>query len=82
LLKRGVRFQVDEREANVCFKLLPDGCDGVFVVRQVRFKIGEEVGVLFDEVRQSLDLLQNAFCAHKWGRWCPKAGSEDKFSRC
>jgi hypothetical protein len=43
-----------------------------FVVGQVRFKIGEEAGVLFDEARQSLHLLQNALCAHKWGRWCPE----------
>ncbi len=26
--------------------------------------------MLSDEVGQSLDLLQNALCAHKWGRWC------------
>ena len=25
LLERGVRFQVDEKEADVCFKLLPEG---------------------------------------------------------
>jgi hypothetical protein len=72
LLERGVRFQVDEKEADVCFKLLPEGCDGVFVVRQFRFEVSEEAGVLSDEVRQSLDLLQNALCAHKWGRWCPE----------
>jgi len=28
LLGRGVRFQVDEKEADVCFKLLPEDCDG------------------------------------------------------
>jgi hypothetical protein len=84
LLERGVRFQVDEKEADVCFKLLPESCDGVFVVRQFRFQVGEEAGVLSDEIRQSFDLLQNALCAHKWGRWCPEwqVASEDKFSRC
>ncbi len=72
LLERGVRFHVDEKEADVCFKLLPEGYDSVFVVRQCRFKVGEEAGVLSDEVGQSLDLLKNALCAHKRSRWCPE----------
>jgi hypothetical protein len=57
LLGRGVRFQVDEKEADVCFKLLPKGCDGVFVVGQFRFEVSEKACVLADEVRQSLYLL-------------------------
>jgi hypothetical protein len=60
LLKRGVRFQVDEKETDVGFKLLPEAYDGVFVVRQCRFKVGEEAGVLSDEVGQYLDLLEDA----------------------
>ena len=57
LLERGVRFQVDEKEADVCFKLLPEGCDGVFVVGQFRFEVSEEACVLSDKVRQSFYLL-------------------------
>ena len=57
LLERGVRFQVDEKEAYVCFKLLPEGCDGVFVVGQFRFEVSEEACVLSDKVRQSFYLL-------------------------
>ncbi len=53
LLERGVRFQVDKKEADVCFKLLPEGCDGVVVVRQFRFEVSEEACVLSDKVRQS-----------------------------
>ncbi len=62
------------RRKPICayFKFLPEDCDGVFVLWQVCFKVGEEVDVLVDEVRQSLDLLQNALCAHKWGRWYPE----------
>jgi hypothetical protein len=72
LMKLGVRFQVDEKETDVGFKLLPEAYDGVFVVRQCRFKVGEEAGVLSDEVGQSLDLLEDALCAHKRSRWCPE----------
>jgi hypothetical protein len=39
---------------------------------QVRFKIGEDAVVLLDEAIQSVQLLQNAICAHRWGRWCPE----------
>ncbi len=35
----------------MCFKLLPEGCDGVVVVRQFRFKMSEKACVLSDEVR-------------------------------
>ena len=34
----------------MCFELLPEGCDGVVVVRQFRFEVSEEAGVLSDEV--------------------------------
>jgi hypothetical protein len=59
LLERCVRFHVDEKKADVCFKLLPEAYDGVFVVRQCRFQVGEEAGMLADEVGQSLDLSEN-----------------------
>ena len=43
------------------------------MVGQVHFKIGEEAVVLLDEAIQSVQLLQNAICAHRcWGRWCPE----------
>ncbi len=71
LLELCVRFQVDEKEADVCFKLLPEGCDGVFVVGQFRFEVSEEACVLSDEVRQSFDLLEDALCAHKWAAGVP-----------
>ncbi len=53
----------------MCFKLLSKDCNGALVLGQAGFEVGEEVVVVLNDGRQSVQLRYDAMC-DAVGRWC------------